>query len=90
MAMTTAMPDQPMSLWPTELKRVGKLAMMPAKMIREMPLPTPFSVMSSPSQMRNMVPAVMVMMAEMVGSHSSGPKPMPVMARAFSSRMSCP
>ncbi len=82
------MPDQPMSELPTELKRVGKLARMPAKMISEMPLPTPFSVISSPSQIRNMVPAVMVIKAEMVGNHSSLPKPMPVMARAFSSNSS--
>ena len=37
----------------------GMPATMPPKMISEMPLPMPFSVMSSPSQTRNIVPAVM-------------------------------
>ena len=46
----------------------GKPATMPAKMMIEMPLPMPFSLMSSPIQTRNIVPAVIVMMAESVGS----------------------
>ena len=33
-------------------------ATMPPKMITEMPLPMPFSVISSPIQTRNIVPAV--------------------------------
>ena len=40
-------------------QELGMPATMPPKMMREMPLPMPFSVMSSPSQTRNMVPAVM-------------------------------
>ncbi len=36
--------------------------MMPVKMISETPLPTPYSVMSSPSHMAMIVPAVRVMM----------------------------
>ena len=87
---TTTMPTMPVSLWRTWLKRVGKLATIPPKMISESPFPTPFSVISSPSQIRNMVPAVREMTAESVGSKSSPVKPMPEMALAFSSRRSCP
>ena len=36
---------------------------MPERMIIEMPLPMPRSVICSPSHMRNMVPVVMVMVA---------------------------
>ena len=36
---------------------------MPPRMIIEMPLPTPRSVICSPSHMRNMAPVVMVMVA---------------------------
>ena len=38
----------------------GKLATMPAKMIREMPLPTPRAVICSPSHIRNIVPPTSV------------------------------
>ena len=41
---------------------LGSLATMPANMMREMPLPMPFSVICSPSHMRNEVPAVRVSM----------------------------
>ncbi|MND08351.1 hypothetical protein D3C83_309130 [compost metagenome] len=40
----------------------GKSATMPAKMISEMPLPMPRSVICSPSHIRNIVPEVSVMM----------------------------
>ena len=39
----------------------GSAATIPAKMMSEMPLPTPFAVICSPSHMRNTVPAVRVM-----------------------------
>ena len=38
----------------------GRLATMPAKMISEMPLPMPRSVICSPSHIRNAVPEVSV------------------------------
>lgn len=38
---------------------------MPAKMISEMPLPTPRAVICSPSHIRNMVPPTSVMTVEM-------------------------
>ncbi len=37
---------------------------MPAKMIKEMPLPTPRAVTCSPSHIRNMVPPVSVITVE--------------------------
>ena len=40
----------------------GSPAAMPAKMMSEMPLPTPRSVICSPSHIRNMVPVVSVSM----------------------------
>ncbi len=40
----------------------GMLAMIPAKMISEMPLPMPRSVICSPSHMMKAVPAVRVIM----------------------------
>ena len=39
----------------------GTRPTMPAKMMKLMPLPMPFSVMSSPSHMRRIEPAVRVM-----------------------------
>ena len=47
-------------------------ATMPPKMMTEMPLPMPFSVISSPSHTRNIVPAVSANSAVIVGS-ASGP-----------------
>ena len=44
-------------------------------MISEMPLPMPRSVISSPSQTRNMVPAVRDRTAARVGRNESGPNP---------------
>ena len=40
----------------------GKLTTMPAKMISDMPLPMPRSVICSPSHMMNIVPVVSVSM----------------------------
>ena len=47
-------------------REVGKLAAMEVKMSSDMPLPTPFSVTSSPIHMIRPVPAVSVMMIRMV------------------------
>ena len=44
---------------------VGRLATMPAKMISEMPLPTPRAVICSPSHIRNMVPPTSVTTVDM-------------------------
>ncbi len=41
----------------------GRPATMPARMIIEMPLPRPRSVICSPSHIRNMVPATSVIVA---------------------------
>ena len=43
-----------------ETSACGRLATMPAKMISEMPLPTPRAVICSPSHIRNMVPPTSV------------------------------
>ena len=43
----------------------GRLATMPAKMISEMPLPTPRAVICSPSHIRNMVPPTRLITVEM-------------------------
>ena len=43
----------------------GRLATMPAKMIRLMPLPTPRVVICSPSHIRNIVPPTSVMTQDM-------------------------
>ena len=51
---------QPLS-WPTAHSVVGKVAMTWVKIRIDMPLPTPRSVISSPSHMITAVPAVMVM-----------------------------
>ena len=40
------------------LMPLGILATIPAKMIREIPFPTPFSLICSPSHIRKAVPAV--------------------------------
>ena len=44
---------------------LGKPAAMPAKMMMEMPLPKPRSVICSPNHIKNMVPAVRETMAVM-------------------------
>ena len=44
---------------------LGRPATMPAKMMSEMPLPTPRAVICSPSHIRNMVPPTSVMTVEM-------------------------
>ena len=51
--------------------------MIPAKIMMEMPLPIPFSLISSASQTMNMVPAAMVMIMARVGKACSPLKPMP-------------
>ena len=60
-------PVHPASRLPTVRLRVltmafGIRATMPAKMMSEMPLPMPFSVICSPSHIRNDVPAQRVIM----------------------------
>ena len=56
----------------------GRLATMPAKMIRLMPLPMPRAVICSPSHIRNMVPPTRVTTQEnrknIPGSCTAGPK----------------
>ena len=44
----------------------GRTATIPAKMISEMPLPTPRAVTCSPSHIRNIVPPVRVTTVEMM------------------------
>ena len=61
----------------------GTLAMIPAKMRSDIPFPTCFSEMSSPSHMRNTVPAVTVTM-----SMSVCPTARSGMIAAFDCRMS--
>ncbi len=57
----------------------GRLATMPAKMISEMPLPTPRAVICSPSHIRKTVPPVRVMTVtrrkNMPGSTTAEPPP---------------
>ena len=69
--------------------RPGKPTTMPAKMISEMPLPMPRSVISSPNQTRNMVPAVRDRTAANVGRKESGPKPTLVSTPACCSSTIC-
>src|SRR5687768_6315336 len=52
----------------------GRRPTMPAKMITLMPLPMPFSLMSSPSHISTSVPATSVARIEIVAAQSSGPK----------------
>ena len=58
----------------------GRLATMPAKMISEMPLPTPRAVICSPSHIRNMVPPTRVITVVM---RKNKPGSMTDVARAF-------
>ncbi len=48
---------------------VGKRSTMPTKMISEMPLPMPLSVICSPSHIRNIVPATNAMTAYTMNCH---------------------
>ena len=48
------------------LRPAGRRETIPAKMMREMPLPMPFSVMDSPSHIRKAVPAVRMMVVTMM------------------------
>jgi len=56
----------------------------------DIPLPMPFSLISSPIQTRNMVPAVMVVTAANVGSALPPVKSIPVMPPWLCTRMSWP
>jgi hypothetical protein len=49
----------------SEKRAKGSLAMMPIMMISEMPLPSPLSVIFSPSHMMNREPAVRMITDEM-------------------------
>ena len=49
-------------LWRVVIRVLGARPMMPAKMISEMPLPMPCSVISSPNHISITVPPVSVMM----------------------------
>ena len=51
----------------------GRPAMMPAKIMTEMPLPMPFSLISSPIQTRNIVPAVIVISSVRAWAGRLGP-----------------
>jgi len=65
-------------VWSNWYRLDGTPATMPAKMMIEIPLPMPCSVISSPSQIANIVPAVIVTMTESVVSRSlllPNPKP---------------
>ena len=53
------------------LSAPGRPATMPERMIIEMPLPTPRSVICSPSHIRNIVPVVIVVVA--ISSHCGPP-----------------
>ena len=55
-------PVRPISKVPA--RAIGSSATMPAKMISEMPFPTPRAVICSPSHIRNMVPPVRVTTTE--------------------------
>jgi len=39
---------------------IGSLATMPAKINKDIPLPTPYSVISSPNHIKKIVPAIIV------------------------------
>ena len=75
------MPAKPIDELAMLGRRVGMPATMPPKMMSEMPLPMPFSVISSPSQTRNIVPAVMEATAAKVGRASPPVKPMLLIRR---------
>ena len=88
MAMITIVPTLFCTSDPT---RLGTRAMMPAKMMIETPLPMPFSVISSPSQIRNIVPAAVVMRNASVGRTVRALKrPKSLMAPALASSAPCP
>ena len=67
-AVSSSNPNRPMDELNTWFSRPGMPATMPPKMMIEMPLPIPFSVISSPSQTRNIEPAVRAASAVTVGS----------------------
>ena len=62
----------------SDMMEPGNEATMPPKIMMEMPFPIPNSVISSPIQTSNMVPAVMVSNVASVGRIVAGlPKPNP-------------
>ena len=75
-------PCRPSSSVPT--RACGNCATMPAKMMSEMPLPTPRAVICSPSHIRKMVPPTSVMQVVMrkkkPGSSTTLPAPSRPMA----------
>jgi len=63
--------------WHVETKRdneVGRLETIPAKIIIETPLPNPFSVISSPSHIRKIVPAVALTIMTVIVNGLISPK----------------
>ena len=71
-AVTTSMTSRPLLFLIAHIEP-GKPAAMDVKISSDMPLPTPFSVTSSPSHMIRPVPAVRVMiMSRIVGMLSLG------------------
>ena len=66
---TTRIASVSRPIWPVRnwsnvaITALGKLTTIPAKMMSDMPLPMPRSVICSPSHMMNMVPVVSVSMA---------------------------
>ena len=77
MSPVESAPWRPSSRVPTIAE--GSSATMPARMIREMPLPMPRDVIYSPSHIRNIVPPVSVIMVPMrknqPGSETTLPAP---------------
>ncbi len=77
---TSTVMRAPLSPWETELKMAaGRPAMMLAKMMSDMPLPTPRWVMTSPSHMMIMAPASMVTTTMTSMSHSGAGMPVKLM-----------
>lgn len=65
--------ENPSIDWPT---KPGRPDTIPPKMMTDTPLPMPFSVISSPIQTRNTVPAVMENSMARVGSNCGPERPM--------------
>ena len=69
--MTIVTFARPLAAPPTDHSADGKPAAIEVKMSRDIPLPTPRSVMSSPSHMMRPVPAVIVMIIRTMVTHES-------------------
>ena len=69
---------------------LGNPATIPAKIINEIPLPIPRSVIISPSQTKNMVPAAMENKAATVGRSASPENPTSAITLLCSKRTNCP